>query len=71
MGIEKFDEMANLVREAREQYLELQGGKKVAAVRARKALQAIKRIAQEARTEVQTIKAGMSEKKETGSANPS
>lgn len=58
MGIEKYDELAQLVREARTHFEELQGGKKVAAVRARKALQAIKRLAQEARIEVQAVKDG-------------
>lgn len=58
MGIEKYDELAQLVREARDQFEQLQGGKKIAAVRARKALQDIKRLAQECRVEVQQVKGG-------------
>jgi hypothetical protein len=58
MGIEKYDELAQLVREARQHFEELQAGKKVAAVRARKALQAVKKIAQECRVEVQQVKSG-------------
>ena len=53
MGIEKYDELARLVGEARAQYEEFKGGKKVAATRARKALQAIKQAAQAARVEIQ------------------
>jgi hypothetical protein len=56
MGIEKYDELARLVGEARTQYEEFVGGKKIAATRCRKALQAIKRVAQEARVEIQGIK---------------
>jgi hypothetical protein len=58
MGIEKYDELARLVGEARAQYEEFVNGKKIAATRARKALQAIKRAAQEARIEIQGIKKG-------------
>jgi hypothetical protein len=57
MGIEKYDELAQLVREARTHFEELQAGKKIAAVRARKALQNVKRVAQECRVEVQQEKA--------------
>ena len=56
MGIEKYDELARLVGEARTQYEEFVSGKKIAATRARKALQAIKKAAQDARVEIQGIK---------------
>jgi len=56
MGIEKYDELARLVGEARAQYEEFVNGKKIAATRCRKALQSIKRVAQEARVEIQGIK---------------
>lgn len=56
MGIEKYDQLAKLVGEARQQYEEFVNGKKVAATRCRKALQEIKKIAQDARIEVQDIK---------------
>ena len=42
--------------EARAQYEEFVNGKKIAATRCRKALQTIKRVAQEARVEIQGIK---------------
>ena len=58
MGIEKYDELARKVGEARAHYEEFTNGKKVAATRARKALQDIKRLAQEARIEIQGIKKG-------------
>ncbi len=58
MGIEKYDELARLVGEARAQYEEFANGKKVAAMRARKSLQDIKRLAQEARIEIQALKKG-------------
>jgi len=58
MGTEKYDELARLVGEARAQYEEFVNGKKVAATRARKALQDIKRAAQEARIEIQALKKG-------------
>jgi histone H1-like protein Hc1 len=58
MGIEKYDEMARLVGEARAQYEEFVNGKKIAATRCRKALQQIKKVAQDARVEVQGIKRG-------------
>ena len=58
MGIEKYDEMARLVGEARTYFEEFRNGKKVAATRARKALQDIKRAAQEARIEIQVQKKG-------------
>ena len=60
MGLEKYDELARLVAEARAHYEEFQGGKKVAAMRARKALQGVKRVAQEARVEIQDLKKGES-----------
>jgi hypothetical protein len=56
MGIEKYDELARLVGEARTQYEEFVSGKKIAATRCRKALQSIKRVAQDARVEIQGIK---------------
>jgi hypothetical protein len=56
MGIDKYDELARLVGEARTQYEEFVNGKKIAATRCRKALQAIKRVAQDARVEIQGIK---------------
>ncbi len=56
MGIEKFDELSRLVSEARAQYEEFTRGKKVAATRARKALQAVKALAQEARIEIQQVR---------------
>jgi hypothetical protein len=58
MGIEKYDELARRVGEARAQFEEFLRGKKVAATRARKALQEIKRLAQEARVEIQALKKG-------------
>jgi hypothetical protein len=58
MGIEKYDQLARLVGEARAQYEEFVNGKKVAATRCRKALQEIKKIAQDARIEIQGIKKG-------------
>ncbi len=63
MGVEKYDELAKLVQEARIQYEEFVSGKKVAAIRARKSLQDIKRLSQECRTEIQQIKKGPEEKK--------
>ena len=56
MGAEKYDELVRLVGEARAQFAEFQGGKKVAAMRARKLLQQIKKLAQECRIEIQEIK---------------
>jgi hypothetical protein len=56
MGIENYDELARLVGEARAHYQEFTKGKKVAGMRARKALQSIKRTAQKARVEIQGIK---------------
>ena len=58
MGIEKYDDLARLVGEARTFFEEFVAGKKIAATRARKALQDIKRLAQEARIEIQGIKSG-------------
>jgi len=65
MGLEKYDELARLVQEARLQYQEFTGGKKVAAIRARQALQQLKRVAQECRIEIQGIKKGPDEPKKT------
>ena len=56
MGIEKYDELARLVGEARTYFEEFVAGKKIAATRARKALQEIKRLSQEARIEIQGLK---------------
>jgi histone H1-like protein Hc1 len=56
MGIEKYDELARKVGEARTHYEEFVNGKKIAATRARKALQEIKKLAQDARVEIQGIK---------------
>jgi hypothetical protein len=56
MGVEKYDELNKMVTEARAQFEEFQGGKKVAAMRARKLLQQIKKLAQECRIEIQEIK---------------
>ena len=58
MGIEKYDDLARLVGEARTQYEEFINGKKIAATRARKALQDIKKLVQDARIEIQGIKRG-------------
>jgi hypothetical protein len=56
MGAEKYDELARLVGEARAHFEEFRNGKKIAATRARKTLQDIKRVAQEARFEIQALK---------------
>ena len=56
MGIEKYDELARKVGEARSHYEEFLNGKKIAATRARKALQEIKKLSQDARIEIQGIK---------------
>jgi hypothetical protein len=56
MGVEKYDDLTRLVAEAKTQFAEFQGGKKVAAMRARKLLQQIKKLAQECRIEIQEIK---------------
>jgi len=56
MGAERYDELVRLVGEARAQFEEFQGGKKIAAMRARKLLQQIKKVAQECRIEIQDIK---------------
>lgn len=58
MGVEKYDELARLVQEARRQYEEFASGKKVAAIRTRQALQQIKRVAQECRIQIQNQKKG-------------
>ncbi len=56
MGIEKYDELARKVGEARSHYEEFANGKKIAATRARQTLQEIKKLAQEARVEIQGIR---------------
>jgi len=56
MGIEKYDELARLVGEARQEFEAFANGKKVAGTRARKLLQQIKRAAQDARIEIQQLK---------------
>ena len=56
MGIEKYDELVATVQEARAHFEQFAGGKKVAAMRARKALQKVRRLAQECRVEIQEIK---------------
>ena len=56
MGLEKYDELNRMVQEARAQFAEFESGKKVAAMRARKLLQQIKKLAQECRIEIQEIK---------------
>ena len=61
MGIEKYDELARLVGEARQMYEEFANGKKVAATRCRQRLQEIKRLSQEARVEIQGQRKGPSE----------
>ncbi len=53
MSVEKFDQLANIVAEARKEYETFAGGKKVAATRARKQLQEVKRLAQEIRNDIQ------------------
>lgn len=61
MGIEKYDELARLVGEARQLFEEFANGKKVAATRCRQRLQDIKRLSQEARVEIQTMRKGPGE----------
>jgi hypothetical protein len=56
MGLERYDELIRLVQEAREQHEQVLKGRKVAAIRARKALQQIKRAAQACRVEIQETK---------------
>lgn len=58
MGIEKFDELARKVGEARAHYEEFVSGKKIAATRARQALQDIKQLAQDTRVEIQNLRKG-------------
>jgi len=58
MGIERYDELARKVGEARVHYEEFANGKKVAATRARQALQEIKKLAQDARIEIQNLRKG-------------
>jgi len=65
MGVERYDELARLVQDARLQYEEFASGKKVAAIRARQRLQEIKRLAQECRIEIQQLKKG-DDKGDTG-----
>ena len=56
MGVEKYDALAKLVSDARAQFEEFKNGKKIAAARARKLLQQIKKAAQECRVEIQDEK---------------
>lgn len=56
MGLEKYDELARLVAEARGFFEEFAAGKKVAATKARKSLQQIKRVAQDCRIDIQQVK---------------
>ncbi len=56
MSIEKYDELAGAVDEARTHFEQFASGKKVAGMRARKALQTVRRLAQECRVEIQEIK---------------
>ena len=58
MAIEKYDELGAAVEEARAQFEQFTSGKKVAAMRARKALQTVRRLAQECRVEIQEMKKG-------------
>lgn len=58
MGIESYDELARLVGDARAQFEQFINGKKVAATRARQALQDLKNLAQNARVEIQTLRKG-------------
>lgn len=65
MGTEKYDELARKVQEARAHFEEFVAGKKVAAMRARKALQQVKRLAQECRIEIQDVKKTLTEQRKT------
>lgn len=56
MGAEKFDQLTGLVAEAKREFEEFKGGKKVAATRARKQLQEIKKLAQELRNDIQDLR---------------
>lgn len=56
MGVEKFDQLASQVAEARKEYDEFVGGKKVAATRSRKALQEVKKLAQDIRNDIQAMR---------------
>ena len=56
MGIERYADLSRLVEEAKAHYVEFVDGKKVAATKARKSLQQIKRLAQECRIDIQTVK---------------
>ena len=67
MGIEKYDELARLVGEARQLFEEFANGKKVAATRCRQRLQDIKRLSQEARVEIQGMRKGPGEGEEASS----
>lgn len=58
MGTERYDELARLVAEARAHFEEFLSGKKIAATRARKTLQSIRRAAGDARKDILTIKKG-------------
>lgn len=63
MEASKFDELGRLVQEAKTEFESFAGGKKVAAMRARKALQGVKKLAQECRIEIQNMKKGPQEPK--------
>ena len=56
MSLEKFDQLSGVVAEARKEYEAFAGGKKVAATRARKHLQEVKRLAQEIRNDIQAAR---------------
>ena len=68
MSVEKYDELVRKVQEARAQFEEFVGGKKIAAMRARKALQQVKRLAQECRIEIQEVRKTTTEQKKTDPA---
>jgi len=68
MGVEKYDEMARKVQEARVHFEEFVHGKKVAGMRARKALQQVKRLAQECRKDIQEIKQTLTEQQKVDPA---
>jgi hypothetical protein len=53
MGMEKFDQLTVAFAEARKEYEAFLGGKKIAATRARKHLQEVKRLAQDIRNDIQ------------------
>ncbi len=67
MSIEKYDELTATVQEARSHFEQFAGGKKIAGMRARKALQKVRRLAQECRVEIQEIK---KERENPSKSNP-